>query len=137
MLERGHSGRQPFLPPPILILFFPILPNLFRLTQRNNAFWLNPAYVISDGDYSYLPSKFRNVWDPDQAIKNATDQLVRLTASDRVKWSFNGSGAEGFNLKMTFWHGGRMLTMAEPTTASQLYRIVIQFIYFCIRKSKT
>lgn len=133
MLERGDSGRQPFFPPPILVFSSNFTP-LFRLTQRNNAFWLNPAHVTDDGDYSYLPSKFQNVWDPDQAIKNATDQLVRLTASDRVKWSFNGSGAEGFNLKMTFWHGGRILTMAEPTTASQLYRIVIQFIYFCIRK---
>jgi len=103
-----------------------------RLTQRNNVYWSNPAYQTDESDYSYLPSKFENVWDPDQAIKDATDQLVRMTASDRIKWSFNGSGDEGFTLKMTFWHGGRMMTMAEATTTAQLYRIIIQFIYFLI-----
>ena len=132
MLERPSLARRHFWRAAI---FSKCKIFLFSLTQRNNVYWSNPAHQTDKSDYSYLPSKFENVWDPDQAIKNATDQLVRMTASDRIKWSFNGSGNEGFTLKMTFWHGGRMMTMAEATTTAQLYRIIIQFIYFLIRKS--
>ena len=101
-----------------------------RVIQRNGKLYS----AVDETSDAYLPSTFAALWDPTEAIKNATRREIRVDLRHRaVRW-MQGAPTGQTVISVRYDHSGYLETQASPTMADQLYRAIIQYIYFVIRK---